>query len=240
MVILVIRNRIMLRVRSEQIAIVTIVKTKTVTHNLESMKKVFSFVFIFVCCVTATAQFSRRGSVSSSESSGEGSSASFAGLLLDATVFYGSAKAISQPVSPMFDPSQSNEFDTTSTLSNLKLGWISSGGWYLGALYSDRSDANDNVTTRGRGVGLGLGVFADSGLNLRAFYKFNEIYGDYTGGEGFSAEATYLIKLSNKFYFGFLISHQQIWYSSNSTIVNFRTWTSKWTHPGLALAYSMR
>ena len=206
------------------------------------MNKTLIFVVSFVSCLSVHAQFPSRATERPQPSSakGGGSTGSFSGVMFDTDAFYGKAKAVAKPISLTSDPTKSNEFDTTSTMYNFKLGVISTGGWYLGALYSDRADASGTIIVRGYGGGAGVGFFASNGLNVRAFYKFSEVYGDYSQGEGFSGEMAYLIKISSKFYFGFLVSHQQVRYLTNPTVTNFRTWTSKWTHPALTLAYLMR
>ena len=202
-----------------------------------------NWALIFIFCLVSSANVSaqsRRSSQPSQQNTGGGSSGSFTGTMFDTHLFYGLSKAVGKPVALTSDPTQSNEFDNTATLYAVKLGRVFSGGWYIGALYSDRSDTNGAITVKGNGVGAGLGFFANNGFNFRAFYKFNEVYGDYKNGEGFSGELSYFVKVSSSFCFGFAITHQQVTYSKNPTIFNLKPWTSSWTLPAISFAYIMR
>ena len=103
----------------------------------------------------------------------------FAGTLFDTGLYYSETEATATPAA-------GNTWKSSTSLYDVKLGYINESHWYYGALYSGRSDDQLSPTTEsGGGFGLGLGYFWYNGFNVRAFYKLNETYGGYSDGTGF-------------------------------------------------------
>lgn len=153
------------------------------------------------------------------------------GLLLDFGLFYGQTEATA-------NPSALNEWQSTTSVYDVKLGKVEDSGLYWGAEYTVR---NDNqilaVNAAGSGAGVGLGYFADNGFNARAFYKFSEKYGDYTDGSGYQADFGYSINMTANFFLGFNISIRQTTFRSNPLIASFDYWTRKETYPFISFGF---
>lgn len=163
-------------------------------------------------------------------------SSSASGVLFDVGVYYGQSEATA-------NPSLGNEWKDNTSVYDVKLGYIGQSGLYLGAEYSTRtlSASSINVSsTTGSTAAAGLGYFFDNGFNLRAYYRANESFGDYKSGSGFQGDLGFMLNMSSNFYMGFLISHRQVTFSENRTIIGFDTWTRKETYPFITLALLLK
>jgi hypothetical protein len=153
------------------------------------------------------------------------------GTLLDGAIYYAQTEATASPAA-------GNTWQNTTSLYDIKLGQVLESSIYVGLEYSTRSDNQiSNATTSGNSVGAGVGYFTENGFNIRAYYKFNENYGDYKDGTGFEADLGYMVNMTSNFYLGINLSVRQITFKTNSTITNFDYWTRKETYPFLALGF---
>jgi hypothetical protein len=224
-----------------------VVKTKTVTHNLESVTRFRKVVFLVSILATVFAHAQRRGgsrgggsSGTQGKSSGSSSGAGTRGYLLEAQVFYGAGKAEADPPAVTGQPGLINQFETSTSFTSIKMSRIYDSGWNIAGVYSIRSDVRGSVTTSARSQGLGVGYLDSSGASIRLFYHLGETYGDFSDGKGASGELGYYLKLTPQVFLGFLLTHQQIQYLKNPLIPNFQNWTSRWSHPVITFAYSTR
>jgi hypothetical protein len=185
--------------------------------------KSFVCLAVIFSVFSASAQTTTNSSRSSSYRAGGGS------VLLDAGVYYGNTQATA-------NPSAGNVWDSTQSIYDIKLGYVSMNRWYFGGGVTTRSESASG-TTSGSGTMLGLGYFFENRFNIRAYYKFNERYGDYSNGTGFQADLGYLYNVTSNFYLGFNMSLRQTTFKSNNAITNFDYWTRKETYPYLALGF---
>ena len=147
------------------------------------------------------------------------------GALFDASVYYGQTEATANPAA-------GNSWSNTTAIYDIKAGYISEAGIYVGAVFTSRSDNQVSVdSVSGSSTGVGVGYFGDGGFNLRGYYKFGDTYGDYNEGTGFQADLGYLLNPTSNFFFGVNLSIRQTQYKSNSTIAGFDSWTRKETYP---------
>ena len=155
----------------------------------------------------------------------------YLGTLFDVGVYYGKSEASANPAA-------GNTWENTTSLYDIKLGYISESQLYFGAMYSVR---NDNQTTAnrvdGQSVGVGLGFFRYNGFNIRAYYKFNDNYGDYKEGTGYHFELGYAINPTSSFYLGLCYSVRETTYKKNETIAGFSSWARKESYPFLTLGF---
>jgi hypothetical protein len=153
------------------------------------------------------------------------------GVLFDPAVYFGQTEATANPVA-------GNQWQYTTTIYDIKLGYINHNSFYLGGEYTTRSDNQVYVaSTSGTAAGAGVGYFFDNGFNLRVYYKFNEVFGNYLDGTGYQADLGYAVNLTSNFYLGFVISVRQTTFKTNRTITNFDFWTRKETYPFLTLGF---
>jgi hypothetical protein len=192
-------------------------------------------VFLFIFFNQSVQAQSNRG-VSSKSAKPMSYSSGSSGLLFDFGVYYGQSEAVAKP-------SVGNEWKDVNSIYDVKLGYILVEGLYFGAEYSVRTQSatstNLNSST-GNAAAFGGGYFWGNGFNLRAYYRLNELSGDYKSGSGFQADLGYMINMSSSFYLGFLVSHRQVTFAENKTIANFDYWTRKETFPFLTLGFLIK
>ncbi len=155
------------------------------------------------------------------------------GVLVDLGFFYGQSEATA-------NPAVGNEWQDIKSIYDLKLGYVLESDIYLGAGYSTRTDSLTSLPVASSSGGtamVGGGIYFGNGFNIRGFYRINESWGDYKNGSGFQLDLAYMVNMTSNFYLGFLFSHRQTVFTSNSTIVNFKTWTRKETFPMLTLGF---
>ena len=209
-----------------------------------SHSQIFVFLIVLIIGIVSQAQSPRRssrgGESASSGTSGSRDGGSAKGYLLETLFYYGAGSSKANPATVTGQPTITNEIESSSGFYSLKFGRVYGSGFYLGALYSLRTDVRGTVTTPGRSQALGLGYLGESGGSVRLHYHLGETYGDFSEGKGGSAELGYYLKLSSQFSLGFLLTHQQIQYLNNPLIPNFQNWTASWSHPAITIAYSTR
>ncbi len=153
------------------------------------------------------------------------------GFLFDTAVYYGQSEASANPAA-------ANTWQNTTSLYDIKLGYIMENSLFFGAEYCTRTDNQVSITsTSGTGTGVGIGYFYDNGFNLRAYYKFGETYGNYSEGSGYQADLGYMINMTSNFYMGLALSIRQTSFGANSTISNYSYWTRKETYPFFTLGF---
>lgn len=155
------------------------------------------------------------------------------GILFDLGYYYGQSEAAA-------DPAAGNEWRDITSIYDIKLGYVTDSDFYFGGGYSARTDSlsSQGISSASGGTPIvGLGWFWSSGFNARAYYRINEVFADYKNGTGFQADVGYMINLSSNFNIGLLFSHRQTTFTSNSTIVNFKSWTRKDTIPVLSFGF---
>ncbi|MGZ3689914.1 MAG: hypothetical protein ACXVAX_00335 [Pseudobdellovibrio sp.] len=155
----------------------------------------------------------------------------FAGTLFDTGFYYSQTEATATPAS-------NNTWKSSTSIVDVKLGYITENHWYYGALYSGRGD--DQLlptTTNGSGFGLGLGYFWYNGFNLRGFYRLNEAFGDYTDGSGFQLDLGYAINPTSSLYLGLNLSYRDVTFKTNKTIAGYQPLDRRDTFPFITVGY---
>lgn len=190
------------------------------------MKLRGAFIFLIAALMPTSllAQESARSAKTYSRSYGS------SGTLFDLGVYYGQSEAVAEPAA-------TNEWRNTTSIYDVKLGYITADDFYMGLLYSTRSDNQLGTSASGNSLGAGLGLRLGRGFLLRAFYKFGETYGSYSDGSGYQADLSYLVNLSSRFYLGIGISARETRFKKNDTIINFANWSRKETYPVLSLGF---
>jgi hypothetical protein len=155
----------------------------------------------------------------------------FLGTLLDFSLYYSQTEATATPAT-------GNTWQNTTSIYDLKLGYINENQVYFGGIYSMRNDNQVSANrVYGNSVGLGLGYFGIGGFNIRGFYKFNDTYGDYKDGTGYQAELGYAINPTSSFYLGLCFSIREMTYKTNANIAGFQSWVHKQSYPFVTLGF---
>ena len=153
------------------------------------------------------------------------------GTLFDVGIYYGQTEATANPVA-------GNSWQNTTAIYDIKLGYITEDSLYFGADFTSRSDNQISVTSvSGSSAGVGVGYFSDGGFNIRAYYKFSDVYGDYQDGSGFQADLGYMLNPTSNFFIGLAVSVRQSTYKTNNMIAGFNSWTRKETYPFINIGF---
>lgn len=155
----------------------------------------------------------------------------FAGLLADVGLHYSLSEATATP-------SANNTWESSTSIYDLKLGFIDESHLYYGLLYSGRSDSQLSTDqTTGGALGAGLGYFWYNGFNIRAFYKFNDAFGDYKDGAGYQVDLGFAINPTSHLYLGLNLSVRETTFKSNATVAGFQPWTRRESYPFVTVGY---
>jgi len=188
------------------------------------VQKALLFVVVYLLFAPLWAQEGARSGKTYTRSYGS------TGTLFDVGIYYGQSESDAEPAA-------ANEWRNTTSIYDVKLGYITSDGFYFGLLYSTRSDNQLGNSASGNSLGAGLGLKLGRGFLLRAFYKFGETYADYSDGSGYQADLSYMVNLTSRFYLGMGFSARETRFKKNDTIVNFANWSRKETYPVLSLGF---
>lgn len=196
------------------------------------MKNMFKYLFVFLVFSSLFLNFAQAQAVGRSRGTAPSPkfSSGRSGVLLDFAVFYGQDEATA-------NPNVGNEYKDNDSVYDIKLGYVFNNDFYFGGDLSVRNYSYLGGTSTGQSTGAGFGYFFSNNFNVRAFYRFNESYDNYRDGSGFQADLNYLLNLSSNFYLGFLISHRQTTFTTNSQIASFEKWTYKTTFPAISFGF---
>lgn len=193
---------------------------------IKIVSKIALFVVFSITGLSSLGQAQTRGG---GPSRGSVYVAGKSGVLLDFGIHYGQAEAVGNPTT--------QDFKNNTSVYDIKLGYITDGNWYLGALYSVKNFSDLTGTTNGKTGAVGFGYFFRNNFNIRTFVRHGESYGEYREGSGFQADLEYKVPFASNFYIGALVSHRQVTYKKNESIVNFEDYTAKETYPAISLGF---
>lgn len=152
------------------------------------------------------------------------------GVLFDFGLYYGQSAAVSSPV-------VGNEWDQTITLYDIKIGYVTTGGFYFGGEYAGRNETTPGGTTNGGTSAAGLGYFFGNGFGLRGFYRWNETWGAYKSGSGYQIDFGYMTSVSSNFYLGIQLSRRETTFKTNDSLAAFDYWRRTETYPMLSFGF---
>lgn len=136
-------------------------------------------------------------------------------MLLDASLYYTSVKT---------QNGGGAESSSTFSLYDIRLGKIFQSGWYLGGLYTLRSQSSDSTSESGNAAGVSVGYMGNGGFFVQGHYLFMATNGDYKKGSGLQIAAGYKVDLSDNWLLGVEITQRIITYKElNSLDVDFKT-----------------
>lgn len=195
------------------------------------VKTYIRFLAVLASFCVATAAEAQRDSSSGRPAKTISRSYGRSGTLLDAAVYYGQTEATANPVAL-------NQWQYTTSIYDIKLGYVMENSFFVGAEYTTRSDNQVYTSnTSGSATGLGAGYFFDNGFNLRAYYRFGETFGSYSDGTGYQADLGYMVNMTSNFFLGFVLSVRQVTFKTNGTITGFDFWTRKETYPFVTIGF---
>lgn len=131
-------------------------------------------------------------------------------IIITANVFIYESKAETSPGGPS---------ESKVTIYDFKGGYLIDRGWYVGAIYTMRSQQSGSGDESGTALGASGGYYFQNGFYLAAHYIFDAKLGDFKEGSGFQADFGYISSVSSSLYVGVELTHRSISYKSSDTIV---------------------
>jgi len=176
---------------------------------------------IFFKFTNASAQSTRA---QTSRISGKG------GGLFDVALYHGQTEATN-------DPNNIYQVRSNESYYDMKLGYVFGMGLYLGAQYATRNSGYLGGSTTGNGAGAGLGYFFQNGINLRAYYRFNESFNDFRNGTGSQFDAGFSELFATNFYLGILMSYRKTNYTSRDFDPTLTRYSFESVYPMLTVGF---
>jgi hypothetical protein len=146
---------------------------------------------------------------------------------------------------------QNTELETSSktntslnySIMDSKLGYITEGGWYMGAIYHTRTQSDASNTDRANESGLSFGLTFPEGFYIMAHYFIDGKMNDgssqveYKKGSGYGTDFGYLTDISTSLYIGVCYSWRTLKYTERApTSTSFQTFSLTEQSPLFSLA----
>ncbi len=126
--------------------------------------------------------------------------------------------------------------DSSTSIYDLKIGNVGSGGLYLGGIYSVRSHSGTGITSEdGKALGASIGYMGDGGFFIQGHYYLTAENGTFKKGSGYQADFGYLSAVSGAFQVGVELTYRNITYKEAPGL---NSYTSKELFPMLTAAFS--
>jgi hypothetical protein len=156
------------------------------------------------------------------------------GIIFDVNLFYESAKYETTNTGG----SASTDSDTTTAIYDIKLGYLSSSGLYLGGIYTSRSNSVLNQSgTNGSAMGGSVGYMGDAGIFIQGHYLTGATYGVYSDGSGLQVDVGYKAGVGTGWLLGAELSHRSIDYKKSSSNASLASYKVTETFPMVSIGY---
>lgn len=106
--------------------------------------------------------------------------------------------------------------EAKNSIYDIKLGYLTGSGLYLGGLYSIRN-VSGTSTTDGKAMGGSLGYVAANGFFLMGHYIASAEFGDFKEGTGLQGDFGYITNVTGAFVVGVELSYRSIEYKKSDT-----------------------
>lgn len=103
------------------------------------------------------------------------------------------------------------------SLYDLKLGYLTGSGLYLGGLYTSKNSQAGSNSVDGKSMGASVGYVGASGFFIKGHYILSSEWGDYKEGTGFQADLGYINNVTGNFLVGVEATYRTIDYKKDDT-----------------------
>ncbi len=122
----------------------------------------------------------------------------------------------------MYNTTESNdgggpEAESKSSIYDIKGGYLSNSGLYLGGLYTMRSAESAGSKTDGKNMGASIGYIGTNGFFVQGHYIFSAEYGDYKEGSGYQGDFGYIADVTGSVIVGVRATYRTVEYKSDSS-----------------------
>lgn len=183
------------------------------------MKKMWllALVLAFMTTLVTTAQ-ARGGS----------------GVLFDVNLYYSSSKIETKDIGG----AASVTTDGATAIYDVKLGYLSSSGLYLGGIYTSRSNSVLNQSgTSGSATGGSVGYMGSAGFFIMGHYLVSATDGNYKEGSGVQADFGYKAGISNGWLVGAELSYRSMTYKKNDGNTSLESYKKDEVIPMVSVGY---
>ncbi len=140
---------------------------------------------------------------------GQAKAATANGVLFSANAFLYNSSAESTP---------GGQSKSNNSIYDLKLGYLSASGLYLGGLYSLRKVETDSSSQDGSALGASIGYIGARGFFAKGHYLVSATNGDLEEGSGIQADVGYIATVGGPFIVGVELTYRSIEYKKHKTI----------------------
>lgn len=128
--------------------------------------------------------------------------------------------------------------ESTSSVYDIHLDYITIDQFYFGAVYELLSSSASGITsTNGSAAGATIGYAFSEGFDLGASYFFTANNGDYKEGTGYQVGLGWKAEVGRGFYLGAKINYREITYKKNETIALFTSLKTNDVYPMITLGF---
>ena len=113
--------------------------------------------------------------------------------------------------------SSTSSSESNNSIYDLKLGYLTGNGLYLGGLYTMRSAKSGSTTTDGKNLGASVGYVGASGFFIQGHYILSAEYGDLKEGTGLQADLGYINNITGNFLVGVELTYRSVEYKKDES-----------------------
>lgn len=110
------------------------------------------------------------------------------------------------------EQSPGGESKSNTSIYDIKAGYLSGNGLYLGGIYTLRSAETNSGSVDGNALGASIGYVGASGFYLKGHYLLSAEYDNLKEGTGFQADFGYLTNITSSFFVGVELTYRSIDY----------------------------
>ncbi|UXR63694.1 hypothetical protein EZJ49_11485 [Bdellovibrio bacteriovorus] len=103
------------------------------------------------------------------------------------------------------------------SIYDIKLGYLSGNGLYLGGIYTLRNSEAGNSSSDGNAMGASIGYVGSSGFYVKGHYLVSAELGDNKEGTGIQGDFGYLTNITGALVVGVELTYRSIEYKKNDT-----------------------
>ncbi|WP_295905928.1 hypothetical protein [uncultured Bdellovibrio sp.] len=114
------------------------------------------------------------------------------------------------------DDNNGTKIESKNSIYDIKLGYLTGSGLYLGGIYTLRNSQTGSTTTDGKALGGSVGYVAANGFFVMGHYIASAELGDLKEGKGMQGDLGYLTNVTGAFVVGVELTYRSIEYKTTS------------------------
>lgn len=115
------------------------------------------------------------------------------------------------------DDNGTSKVEAKNSIYDIKLGYLTGSGLYLGAIYTIRNLDNGTTSKDGKQLGGSLGYVASNGFFVQGHYIASAEFGDLKEGSGYQGDVGFITNVTGAFIVGVELTYRSIEYKKDDT-----------------------